>query len=85
LRESPRLIRGRDFHIARCIDGYGEQLMHARVLIDAAAMMTPGITSREDQRPSFALSMSLTACGLALPPDDFITWPTNQPINAGFA
>ena len=21
----------------------------------------------------------MTACGLALPPDDFITWPTNQP------
>lgn len=25
------------------------------------------------QRPSFALSISFTACGLALPPDDFIT------------
>ena len=23
--------------------------------------------------------MSLTACGLALPPEAFITWPTNQP------
>ncbi len=30
-------------------------------------------------------SRSLTACGLALPPDDFITWPTNQPIAFGFA
>ena len=30
--------------------------------------------------PSLDLSRSLTACGLALPPDDFITWPTNQPI-----
>src|SRR5262245_34966578 len=28
------------------------------------------------QRPSLLLSRSLTACGLALPPDDFITWPT---------
>ena len=25
----------------------------------------------------------MTACGLALPPDDFITWPTNQPIAFG--
>ncbi len=37
------------------------------------------------QRPSFDLSRSLTACGLALPPDDFITWPTNQPEAAGLA
>jgi pantoate--beta-alanine ligase len=29
--------------------------------------------------PSFAFTRSLTACGLALPPVDFITWPTNQP------
>ena len=29
------------------------------------------------------LSRSLTACGLALPPDAFITWPTNQPIAFG--
>jgi hypothetical protein len=29
--------------------------------------------------------ISLTACGFALPPDDFITWPTNQPSNAGLA
>lgn len=28
---------------------------------------------RVGQRPSFAFSKSLTACGLALPPDDFIT------------
>ena len=32
-----------------------------------------------------ALSSALTACGLALPPDAFITWPTNQPIAFGFA
>ena len=31
------------------------------------------------QMPSFDLRRSFTACGLALPPDDFITWPTNQP------
>ena len=34
--------------------------------------------------PSFTFSSSFTACGLALPPDNFITWPTNQPIIAGF-
>ena len=27
----------------------------------------------------------MTACGLALPPVAFITWPTNQPASAGFA
>ena len=34
--------------------------------------------------PSFALSRSFTACGLALPPEAFITWPTNQPSAFGF-
>jgi hypothetical protein len=28
--------------------------------------------------------MALTACGLALPPEAFITWPTNQPSMVGF-
>src|SRR5262245_16349167 len=35
------------------------------------------------QTPSLRLSTSFTACGLALPPDAFITWPTNQPISFG--
>src|SRR6202042_3353430 len=35
------------------------------------------------QRPSFFFRRSLTACGLALPPDAFMTWPTNQPIAFG--
>jgi hypothetical protein len=35
LRESPRLIRIRDFRgLARCIAAYGEQLMHASVLMN---------------------------------------------------
>src|SRR5215831_16394861 len=38
-----------------------------------------------DQMPSFALRRSFTACGFALPPDAFITWPTNHPIIVGFA
>ena len=37
------------------------------------------------QMPSFAFRRSLTACGLALPPDCFITWPTNQPASCGLA
>ena len=39
--------------------------------------------SGADQSPSFFFSSSLTACGLALPPEAFITWPTNQPIAFG--
>src|SRR5215203_4331271 len=35
--------------------------------------------------PSFRLSISFTACGLALPPVAFMTWPTNQPRSVGFA
>ena len=31
---------------------------------------------------SFLSSNSLTICGLALPLDSFITWPTNQPRKA---
>jgi hypothetical protein len=38
----------------------------------------------EAQRPSRFLSASLTACGLAFPPVDFITCPTNQPNMPGF-
>jgi hypothetical protein len=34
--------------------------------------------------PIFFRKSSLTVCGLALPPDAFITWPTNQPIAFGF-
>src|SRR6476659_2731408 len=33
--------------------------------------------------PSLRFNTSLTACGLALPPDAFITWPTNHPIAFG--
>src|SRR5438874_2000046 len=35
--------------------------------------------------PSFALRRALTACGLALPPLAFITWPPNQPRRVGIA
>src|SRR5450432_1404362 len=37
------------------------------------------------QIPSLLLSSSLTAPGFALPPDAFITCPTNQPIIVGLA
>src|SRR5690606_28745407 len=35
--------------------------------------------------PRRALTRSLTACGFALPPVAFITWPTNQPASVGLA
>ena len=40
-------------------------------------------TQRRAQIPIRFFRRSLTACGLALPPDAFITWPTNQPIAFG--
>jgi len=40
---------------------------------------------RGRQRSSLRRSRSLTTCGLALPADAFIAWPTNQPISAGLA
>ena len=40
---------------------------------------------RSNQMLSFFFSSSLTACGLALPPVDFMTWPTNQPSIVGLA
>ena len=33
---------------------------------------------------SLAFKISPTACGFALPPVAFITWPVNQPITLGF-
>ena len=80
--------------IARCIAAYGEQLMHASVLMNMPTARqrrhvattetlrrgrrrrrigTTKTSHRAVQMPSLALSRSLTACGLALPPDDFIT------------
>ena len=38
-----------------------------------AAPITATSASRDAQMPSFDFKRSLTACGLALPPDDFIT------------
>src|SRR4051794_23788048 len=72
-----RRFGGPDFH-------RDDASMHARPSIEAAAI-TPAPRQRAVQTPSLALSRSLTACGLALPPDDFITWPTNQPISCGLA
>ena len=51
----------------------------------ASAAMPCDDQMPSDQTPSLALSRSLTACGFALPPDAFITWPTNQPSIAGLA
>src|SRR6201986_299598 len=41
--------------------------------------------SIRSQTPRRFLSASLTACGFAFPPVDFITGPTNQPNMPGFA
>src|SRR4029453_14275970 len=58
--------------------------VHARIDRDVADVTS---VSRYGtiQMPSFAFKRSLTACGLALPPDCFITWPTNQPTSCGLA
>ena len=37
------------------------------------------------QIPSLLFKISLTAAGLALPPVDFMTWPTNQPSIDGLS
>src|SRR5665811_1460269 len=60
-------------------------MIGARARIERCAGDDAGVISHRSQMPSLDLSRSLTACGLALPPDDFITWPTNQPIIAGLA
>src|SRR5665647_3950826 len=60
-------------------------MIGARARIGRRAGDDDGVIARRVQIPSLDLSRSLAACGLALPPDDFITWPTNQPIIAGLA
>src|SRR5712671_2800733 len=64
----------------------------ARASPDARVSPTTGETPRLRAKrmkyhpiPSLAFSRSLTACGFALPPEDFITCPTNQPTIAGLA
>ena len=49
---------------------------------NVAAPMRPATAST--RRASF-FKGSLTALGLALPPVDFMTWPTNQPNSVGLA
>ena len=79
--------RTRDFRVARRLASplIVTDQMHRACTIARNADDASGVTSREVQMPSLDLSRSLTACGLALPPDDFITWPTNQPISCGLA
>src|ERR1700728_1059624 len=43
----------------------------------------PAAPRHGTQVPILLFRRSLTACGLALPADAFITWPTNQPIAFG--
>ena len=55
----------------------------------AASRQRPRKNGRAGRPPRQASSAffksSLTALGLALPPVDFITWPTNQPNSVGLA
>ena len=37
------------------------------------------VTTARRSNAELRFQQSLTACGLALPPVAFITWPTNQP------
>src|SRR6185437_9309117 len=48
-----------------------------------ASTVHTGRAMPSGQRPSLLLRRSLTACGLALPPEAFITCPTNQPMAFG--
>ena len=55
----------------------------------AASRQRPRKNGRAGRPPRQASSAffksSLTALGLALPPVDFMTWPTNQPNSVGLA
>src|SRR3977135_2763336 len=76
--------QGAVFHVARCIATF---MVNDRCTPRAlgADDDDDAVTSRDVQRPSLDLSRSFTDCGLALPPDAFIAWPTNQAISCGFA
>src|SRR5665647_3464700 len=59
--------------------------MDARYAAARQFIVTRAQRYRRDQMPSLDFRRSLTACGLALPPDDFIAWPTNHIIAFGLA
>lgn len=79
-RESTPLIRERHFSHARASTFMVNEWC-TRACDEGSAATIAGLGSNQLQMPSLDLSRSLTACGLALPPDDFITWPTNQPTS----
>ena len=56
----------------------------SRIRTSSTRVRAPSPYSRH-QIPSFFFRISLSACGLALPPEAFIAWPTNQPSIVGFA
>ena len=62
--------QGAVFHVARCIATF---MVNDRCTTRALGDDGDDVTSRDVQRPSLDLSSSFTDCGLALPPDDFIT------------
>src|SRR5664279_6210567 len=73
------------FSAAPHVAARGAWLMHDGARLTRRRADPAGIAPLSVQMPSLDLSRSFTACGLALPPDDFITWPTNQPISCGLA
>src|SRR5665213_211844 len=75
----------RDSSSAARVGARGAWLMHARSRVKRRHADHADGTPSDIQMPSLDLSRSFTACGLALPPDDFITCPTNQPISCGLA
>ena len=62
------------------VPGLHQQVAHRRKIALAC-----GANEHRYSIPSLALTSALTACGLALPPVAFITWPTNQPTSVGLA
>ena len=83
--ESRPPIRTRAFSRDRRVSDRDERSMHACVHRSRRHDDARRPVTGRFQMPSLAFSRSLTACGLALPPDDFITWPTNQPASCGLA
>src|SRR6185312_11380786 len=75
-RDPLRAING----IVSRVPGFHQQVAHRRKIALAC-----GANEHRYSIPSLALTRSLTACGLALPPVAFITWPTNQPAMVGLA
>src|SRR5690606_2972728 len=76
-RRAPARTVGR---VVGVVPGLTEELAHRLKIA-----FRRGADNHGDSIPRRALTRSLTAWGLALPPVAFITWPTNQPASVGLA